>query len=319
MSFSRRDFMQWAASSLAIGTPGWSDLISLFRRETRDSANSRPGLNGYRPDLLPTQKEVWDWQVWMAKLGPKYTGNKAHNDYVEFLAKNLGSLGLDIKRDHYTFPRWEAHRSALSVSPVSGGEIEIPVTSYFPYSGQTPAEGVTGELIYGGTATYTSGPPTFSLPSDVRGKIVFVECPVPPRPNAEFYSIWGVTRPDVSLPSSVHSAVNQAQFGLALTDFQKAGAAGVLLGWTDISDGDAADQYNPFGKPLQNVPGLWVGRAASSRLRQLAGTGAKATLILEAEVLPDSPTDTLLATLPGTTADEIIIVNTHTDGPNATE
>jgi hypothetical protein len=54
-------------------------------------------------------------------------------------------------------------------------------------------------------------------------------------------------------------------------------------------------------------------------LRGLAGTGARATVVLEAEVTPDSPSDTLIATLPGATADEVIIVNTHTDGPNATE
>src|SRR5262249_26055442 len=30
-------------------------------------------------------------------------------------------------------------------------------------------------------------------------------------------------------------------------------------------------------------------------------------------------TDTIIATLPGASADEIVIVNTHTDGPNATE
>jgi len=41
--------------------------------------------------------------------------------------------------------------------------------------------------------------------------------------------------------------------------------------------------------------------------------------VLEADIFPDTPTDTLLATLPGTASDEIIIVNTHTDGPNATE
>jgi len=36
-------------------------------------------------------------------------------------------------------------------------------------------------------------------------------------------------------------------------------------------------------------------------------------------VFPDTPTDTLIATLPGASSDEVIIVNTHTDGPNATE
>jgi hypothetical protein len=49
-------------------------------------------------------------------------------------------------------------------------------------------------------------------------------------------------------------------------------------------------------------------------LRILARDGARATLTLEAET-----TGTLIATLPGTSSDEVIIVNTHTGGPNAIE
>jgi len=49
------------------------------------------------------------------------------------------------------------------------------------------------------------------------------------------------------------------------------------------------------------------------------GEGAKATVVLEADVFPDTPTETLIATLPGASSGEHIIVNTHTDGPNATE
>jgi len=99
--------------------------------------------------------------------------------------------------------------------------------------------------------------------------------------------------------------------------FQKAGAAAVILGWTDISDANAADQYTPFSRPPQGIPGLYVGRGTLARLRAL-GAGALATVVLEADTFPDTPTDTLIATLPGST-DEVVIVNTHTDGPNATE
>jgi hypothetical protein len=41
--------------------------------------------------------------------------------------------------------------------------------------------------------------------------------------------------------------------------------------------------------------------------------------VLEADTFPDTPTDTLIATLPSASSDEVVIVNTHTDGPNATE
>src|SRR2546430_1956235 len=134
MAFSRRRFMQWAASVSTLAT------VDPRGRLMRSLVAAGAGA-AVRPALLPTKKEVWDQQVWMAKLGPKYTGNKAHTTFVEFLATNLNTLGLDVARERYTLPRWEARRWAITVRPASGAGFTAPVTSYFPYSGQTPAAG----------------------------------------------------------------------------------------------------------------------------------------------------------------------------------
>jgi hypothetical protein len=157
--------------------------------------------------------------------------------------------------------------------------------------------------------------PTFTL-EGLQGKVALLECPINTRQWSEQYKVWGLHPTDEKFPTATRPA--RGPVG-DLTPFQKAGAVGVILAWTDISDANAADQYTPFSRPLQNIPGLYVGRDTGARLHSLAGTGAKATVVLEAEVFPDTPTETLIATLPGTSADEIIIVNTHTDGPNATE
>ena len=300
MPFSRRGFMKWAAS------------VSAFAATSRSHAKMIPFFmdgqgTDFRSALLPSQKEVWDNVKWMAKLGPKFTGNAAHTRFVEFLATQLQSLGLDLTRDRYTFPRWEAKRWGISIQPTSGQPFKVPVTSYWPYSGQTPAEGVTGELVYGGTH------PAYQL-SGVQGKIVFVDFANEPAPWGEWYQPWGVLPSGTDFPPKapmIRSPINK------LGAFQKAGAAGVILGWTNISDSNAADQYTPFGATLQNVPALYVGMESGSKLKAMAGSSAKATLVLEADVFPNTPTDTLLATLPGSSADEVIIVNTHTDGSNA--
>jgi hypothetical protein len=299
MVYSRRRFMRWAAaaSSLALTDGAVLPLLADGRAD------------GFRRELLPSQDEVWADQVWMAKLGPKYTGNKAHAEFVEFLAKRLTELGLDVARERYTLPRWEARRWMLRVTPVSGASLDMPVTSYFPYSGQTPAAGVTGDLVFAGSN------PNFSL-DGLEGKIALIDFATGTRQWSRMYRPWGVNPAGEALPAAMRparGAVND------LTQFRKAGAVGVILGWTDVSDANAADQYTPFSRPPQGVPGLYVGRDTTAKLRTLAGAGARATLVLEADVTPDTPTDTLIATLPGTTADEILIVNTHTDGPNATE
>src|SRR5689334_24342626 len=116
MAFTRRRFMQWAAAFAAVGAQAPARAAAAFRS-----------------NLLPSEQAVWDHQLWMAKLGPKYTGNAAHTQFVEFLATEMANLGLEVERVRYTFPRWEAKRADLRA-----GGAALRVTSYFPYSGQTP-------------------------------------------------------------------------------------------------------------------------------------------------------------------------------------
>jgi hypothetical protein len=300
MPFSRRRFVKWAASMSALAVAGPTRATTLAYADKPLS---------FRPELLPSKQEVWDQQVWMAKLGPKYTGNKAHATFVEFLSTQLKSVGLDVTRERYTLPRWDAKRWEIAVTPSSGAAFKAPVTSYFPYSGETPPAGVTGELVFAGTN------PAFAL-DNLQGKVVLIECPTNKRAFAEMYKVWGLHAGKSVFPASTRPA--RGPVG-DLTPFQKAGAVGVILAWTDISDANAADQYTPFSRPLQNIPALYVGRETGAKLRALAGSGARATVVLEADVLPDTPTDTLVGILPGASASELIILNTHTDGPNATE
>src|SRR5262252_6078399 len=115
MTVSRRRFIQWTAAITALAPRG------LRAAEPR----------GYRAELLPSQKEVWDQQVWMARLGPKYTGNPAHATFVDFLASSMQALGLEVQRDRYTFDRWEASGQPTIAS--KGRRFDV--SSYFPYSG----------------------------------------------------------------------------------------------------------------------------------------------------------------------------------------
>ena len=99
MSVSRRSFMKWAAtlSTLAVSGPAGAKLIPLFR-DGRGAASGPGEIRAFHPELLPSQKEVWASLEWMAKLGPKYTGNPAHTEYVNWLATQLQSS--EIGRAH---------------------------------------------------------------------------------------------------------------------------------------------------------------------------------------------------------------------------
>ena len=302
MNISRRRFVEWAAtvSALAVSAPARTRLAAAVIDDR---------ATGFRPEWLPTQKAVWDEQVWMAKLGPKYTGNKAHTTFVDFLASEFAAVGCDVVRDTYTLPRWDARRWSITIEPASGARFTAPVTSYFPYSGETSASGVSGRLRFAGAS------PGFAF-DDLKGAVALIEFATATRDWARLYKPWGIHPSTETFPASLRPA----RGGVSdLTPFARAGAVGVILSWTDISDGNAADQYTPFSRPPQGIPGLYVGRDTGARLKALAADGARATVVLEADRFPDTRTDTLLATLPGSSPDEVIIVNTHTDGPNATE
>src|SRR5262249_14922541 len=159
MSLSRRRFFKNAFTASALG---------MFTRGTLLPVAAGARVEAYRPSLLPSQKEVWDWQLWMAKLGPKDTGNPAHTQVVEVRAQHLKESGLEVTREHYTFPRWDARRWDIRIQPQSGASFKAPVTSYFPYSGETPAAGVSAELVYAGHN------PSFNL-SGLQGKIALID------------------------------------------------------------------------------------------------------------------------------------------------
>jgi hypothetical protein len=325
MQFSRRKFMQLAASAstLAAADPGRAaEFMPLFKDKVDLAVDSGSNTSGFRSNLLMTEKEIWDWQVWMAGLGPKFTGNKAHHTFVDFLEKQLKDTGLQVTRDNAKLPVWEARRSAIKVMPNDGAPFDAPVTSPVPYSGQTPPSGITADLVYAGLA------PAFDF-RHVKGKIAFIEAPVRARSWAIWYpNVWGTIPPNMTFPAAVHpcragigGGGGQGQIAVPNIDaFRDAGAVGVIVGWTDISDANAAHQYTGGGG-LMNIPSLWVGRETAEKLRHTAlwGKGAKVTLTLEADLDQNGSTDHLIAPLPGMTDDEIIIVDSHTDGTNATE
>ncbi len=119
---------------------------------------------------------------------------------------------------------------------------------------------------------------------------------------------------------------------VGLLDAKNAGVKAVIVAYTGLPDDEVANQYNPFitpypatsGVPTKGDPGcpaVWVGDATGARLSRAAASGAAtATVTLTAAVTSGAATETIWGWLPGRdpTA-RPLIVNTHTDGPNATE
>jgi hypothetical protein len=289
------------------------------RRQTA-AAPPAPGGGAVPFDIdgLASQDQVWSWVETLNGFGSRLTGSEAHRRSIDFLAGELQAAGMTVQRDTRHFRLWQARRWSLELVSADGASTPVPTAFYFPYSGETPRQGVRGELLY-----FSKAPHSFA---SAAGKIAVIDVPTPalswvfqylmfarksgyPEAGADF---------DGSMTTPLLGGTLQAA-GIDLKAAAAAGVLGVVCTWRGCSEDNARNQYLPFTTPYQGCPALWIGPAAGATLRAAAERGTQARLTLEANIVEQAPTDTLFAVLRGMSAAETIIVNTHTDGPNACE
>ncbi len=294
---------------------------------------------------LPSVHEVWGWHEELAAMGSRFTGSKEHVKFIKWLEAKFAAVpGFRLHRDTIIFQRWLAQQWSLSITQdaAAGASGPVPVSYYYPYSGATGPEGVTGKLVdLGG---YTPGWYTPAFWEAARGGIALVRVPpsvfsldlgqiptggfAPNQPSAETVLDYEADAAWVTNP------VFQGMVApVPLRDARLAGVRGVICVWTGMSDDMAANQYNPIttlypsasGFPEPNDPGcpaLWVGDSTGQALaKSAAGGTATVTLTLTAEITKDAKTDTLWGVLQGSGSDHDrgLIVTTHTDGPSVPE
>ena len=324
----------FAVGAAGLGTPGALAATHTGASRRRGAATGMPGL-----------PEVSRWEDQLVRFGTRYTGSPGHVAYVDWLAGQLSAVpGFTMRTDRLTFNRWLARQFTLRVSvPATIGRSgPIPLTYYYPYSGQTPPGGVTGKLRDLGTYPPASGYTTaFWAPA--RGAIALVRTAAP-----VFGLDLGQTATGGYEPgkTSAQAAADYTEYAAALPhpawqgifepvpllDARNAGVLGVVCAWTGLPDNEVINQYNPFTTPYpaasglptpsdRGCPAVWVGDSTGAELSGLAASGqASATLVLTADITVGAATETVWGLLKGSgNTGQNIIINTHTDGPNATE
>jgi hypothetical protein len=342
VSLTRRSFLRGAGA----GAVALSGLPALARAAGPLSLQSLAD-----PRLLPTPDQILRQVEAMCALGPRLTGSHAHNAWIDRLEHDWTAAGVTVSRDHFTFPRWLASSWSLNVLDGPGAG-PVPISSYFPYTAPTSPRGVTAPLAYVGPVPLPSisGNPldllsdrwalerwrrelaaaleaqVAAVPGGVAGKVLLLEAPVPPlaagdftpfvtytsEPN-EVRALWDI-RNDYKRIWIVGAFI---QYVLELLEqFGPVGAVLVL----DASAQNAAGQYTPYAQPQFSVPAVYLDRDAGTRLRALAQGAPRVNLTLTAEVSPNTPSDSLVGIMPGDgSTDEVLILNSHTDGQNAFE
>jgi hypothetical protein len=261
------------------------------------------------PAQFLSATQLQQWQQDLDNRGLRATGTTAHEAYIDALYQRLAQAGVkQLSYESVPLTRWSTPSWGLDIA--GGGS--VATAAYIPYSGTTPATGVTAPLVY---------LPSGSKPSASQhaGKIVLFDVPKSSIPIAGFQLMAMRTYdPDHSL--SPLDLYQRPYLGIGsvttlLDQLQAAGAAGAI-GIFDAPAATAHGAYFPYDRKLRQVPGLFVDRDAGAQLKQLAGS-ASVRLTLPAEVTPVQTRD-LIGIIPGA-SDELTVINSHSDGTNGIE
>ncbi|HEY1521428.1 MAG TPA: hypothetical protein VGF70_00315 [Solirubrobacteraceae bacterium] len=330
----RRRFLTRAAvlgAGAAVATPGLARGRPLRRRRTVP---------------LPSPERIRQDFTRMVELGPRLTASPNHERYIGWLEDRLERAGLELPDcDGYTTERWLAQRHGLEI--VEGAHHgPVKVATYYPRSQETPAHGVTGPLVYGGTAPSLSinGTDLNALrdaieryPSELaswaqglggtlqggaQGSILLVDLPMPVPltagaflPIATYLSWPGHTIADWTAIDYKRAWIEPG-LGVPLAPFQALGARAVVF-VCDASFAALKGGYLPFTHGFEPLPALYLDRDEGRRLRAVASGRPGARLTLTAS-RRKAPTRAITAVLPGRSR-ETLIFNTHTDGQGFVE
>lgn len=247
----------------------------------------------------------------MNSLGTRLTGSSGHTAFIASLKKQLSEMGIPTFSDPFYFRRWEEKHTALRIID-NDGETEIPVSSAYPYSGQTDKNGITQQLVHIKSAA--------DIPK-ATNKIAVYEIPnVNFLPSEIAFNKRNVYPEDVVLEKKYEGPVItsfvQCFYGI-ISRLTKARA--VILIWKGLNDDCVKGQYLSFIMHYQNIPMVWVNETEGKKVIQAAKQHKKANLVLSAEIEENAVTESFYCILKGKSPKECVIVNTHTDGTNCVE
>lgn len=269
-------------------------------------------MTEFESKLLMSKEELLCGVEKMNSFGVRYTGSKAHKDFISYLKNEVISLGFDVLTDERTFRRWEAKKATITVHS-QDGDIDIPVSSPYPYSGETGEDGVRGKLVpvhekHVGFITKAKDNICVVKVSTLSVPTILVEDRRNSKPEG------------IDLPRRYGGPVLTTFANFPLLKVAKAsGAKAVICVWNGISDECTKGQYLPFILDYQGMPAVWVNASQGKRIAQAINDGCEATVVLDADVEEECSSETFYSIIDGKNNNEAILINTHTDGVNCVE
>ncbi|WP_157407905.1 PA domain protein [Actinomadura atramentaria] len=252
-------------------------------------------------------EQIHAWQEAVDDIGLRATGGKTHNAYIDNLAERMARVGIqNVRTDPVPLTRWEP--SAWSLDVIGGQNAgAVDVSWYVPYSGSTGPQGVTAPLSTepksGTIGLVTVRPPQIPY---LFMDIIDWDTPWQPEHASGYNPLAVYDRPWFGGMSA----------GGEMDGHKAAGAVGLII-VLDLPADVARGQYLPYDGIIRGIPSLIVDRDTGSKLTDVARAGGSVRLRLEAAV-ERITTPNLYGIIPGA-SDELIMVQSHTDGTNGLE
>jgi hypothetical protein len=300
-----------AGAAALASLPGTASALASGRQALRPLGAD---LGKVDPREFPSAKVLRRWQRQLDHLGLRATGTRVHEHYIDTLHHRLHRAGVEnLRFEAVPFKRWTTSSWKLEIV---GGSSAGPVktASYIPYTGHTSASGVSGQL----SVVDPGNPPT---PGSLAGKIAVFDVPTTPIPYTAFEALsYKAYDPDgfFTEPGAVYSRpwLGIADLIALLEQIEQAGAVGAV-GVLDLPADAARGAYYPYDGTIRGVPGVYVDSAVGDSLKQLAASSANARIAVPSHVVKTRSRN-LLGVIPGRSR-ELMILHSHTDGPNGIE
>jgi hypothetical protein len=249
-------------------------------------------------------------QQWCDRIGGagfRGTGTVAHERVIAWVESELAELpGVAVRADEFDVLRWQPvpegdleHAGALRA-----GSRDVAVAGAVPYTLGASRRGPLVRL----------GPGEQITAASAAGKVVLRDFPEIPLPYDALLGLGLHATADCEdLRGQIWDRPGLAD-GILHDDLLAAGAAGAagVIFAFDLPREQVAGYFEPHKGTHYRVPAVFVGVDEREELRQLAVDGAVVEITVRAEV-EQVPTRNVIATLPGRSAERIVLV-THTDG-----
>ncbi|GAA3985673.1 hypothetical protein GCM10022247_00180 [Allokutzneria multivorans] len=214
----------------------------------------------------------------VAGFGLRSTGSPAHRRVVDWLEQRVRRMpGFTTKSEELRIQRWQPRGGDIvGAGSLSAGGRPVAVAGAIPYSLSTKGKG---------PLTYLPRTSPITV-ENARGKVVLRDFPTVDR---------GYTA--------------EPELNRDLIDAGVAGAAGLIIAF-DFPRAQVKGYWDPHTGTHYRVPGVFVGVDEAERLKGLLGSQASVSVRAKTD---GASTRTLIATLPGQSAERVVI-GTNTDG-----